>query len=330
MQRSTLNAQRALLKSSKLRCCQDHQIMCKDFHMHFPCSGLMAASAKGGAQSAFGPRDDAFGLPALAIFATVKTPLHLPSITCLGPTAAAIARVELDDCRADAQTLAGHHVIGFGVVAAVAQEAVDLQVPCCGQHRRLEQREVVAGSHAGQRRDNEMALGVADEGELGELGNSIASISITQALGIMRRPHRGFQTRGIDRRLGARLDQAIRFSIRDDRAQQAVKAPFFARRLRAWKRVVGCGIFRNSSASRRSDQSARSATMPRSSVLRNCSKASIARSWCWVKSFLENLDEYAGIASAEICRAFLANATGERVATRRFLVVSITIDTLDV
>src|ERR1700677_54502 len=299
--------------------------MGKDFHMHFSCSGLIAASAKGGAQSAFGSRDDALGLPALAIFTTVKTPLHLPSVTGLGPATAAVARIELDDRRANAQALAGHHMIGFGVVTAVAQKPVDLQIPGGRQHRRLEQWEVVTGPNAGQRGDNKMALGVADEGELGELGNSIATISVTQAPGIVRTPHRGFQTRGIDCRLGARLDQAIRFSIGDDRAQQAVKAPFFARRLRAWKRVVGCGIFRSSSASRRSDQSARSATKPRSSVLRNCSRASIARSWCWVKSFLENLDEYAGIALAEICRAFLANATGERVATRRFLVVSIRI-----
>jgi len=48
---------------------------------------MMAASAKSRAQSAFGPRDDAFGLPALAIFTVVKTPLHLTPITCLGPTA---------------------------------------------------------------------------------------------------------------------------------------------------------------------------------------------------------------------------------------------------
>jgi len=301
--------------------------MCKDFHVHFPCSGLMAASAKSGAQSAFDPRDDALGLPALTVFTAVKTPLHLTSITCLGPATAAIARVELDDRRANAKALTGHHVIGFGVVTAIAKKAVDLQIPSRRQQRRFEQREVVAGSHAGHRGCDQMRLVVADDGKLGELWNSIATVSIAPSPGIMRRSHRGFQTRGINCRLGAWLDQAIRFSISEDRAQQAVKVPFFARRFRAWKRVVGCGIFRSFSASRRSDQSARSATRPRSSVLRNCSKASIARSWCWVKSFLENLDEYAGIASAEICRAFLANATGERVATRRFLVVSIRIDT---
>ena len=297
--------------------------MCKDFHVHFSCSGLMGASAKGRAQSAFGSRDDALGLPALPVFSAVKTPLHLTSITCLGPATTAIARIEFDDRRANAKALTGHHMIGFGVVSAVAQKAVDLQVPCCRQHRGFEQGKVIAGSHAGQRRCDQMRSVVTDDGELGELGNSIATASVTQTPRIVRRSHRGFQTRGIDRRLGTRFDQSIGFSICEDRAQQAFKDPFFARRFRAWKRVVGCGIFRNSSASRRSDQSARSATMPRSSVLRNCSSASMARSWCWVKSFLENLDEYAGIALAEICRAFLANATGERVATRRFLVVSI-------
>jgi hypothetical protein len=111
-------------------------------------------------------------------------------------------------------------------------------------------------------------------------------------------------------------------SISEDRAEQAFKSPFFARRWRAWKSVVWCGsfFFLSPNARRRSDQSAKYATMPRSSVLRNCSSARIARSWCWVKSFLEYFDEYAGTAWRATCRAFLANATGERVATRRLAV----------
>src|SRR5450432_3790049 len=116
--------------------------MCKDFHVHFSCSGLMAASAEGRAQSAFGSGDDALGLPALAVFAAVKASLHLTSITCLWPATAAIPRVELDDCRANAKALTGHHMVGFGVVSAVAQKAVDLQVPCRRQHRRFEQGKI--------------------------------------------------------------------------------------------------------------------------------------------------------------------------------------------
>jgi len=42
-----------------------------------------------------------------------------------------------------------------------------------------------------------------------------------------------------------------------------------------------------------------------------------------VKSLREYFDEYAGMASAATCKAFLANATGERVETRRDTVVSI-------
>ena len=38
---------------------------------------------------------------------------------------------------------------------------------------------------------------------------------------------------------------------------------------------------------------------------------------------MEYLDEYAGTAWRETSKAFLANATGERVAARRFGVVSI-------
>jgi hypothetical protein len=67
--------------------------------------------------------------------------------------------------------------------------------------------------------------------------------------------------------------------------------------------------------------------MPRSSALRNCSSASTASSWCWVKSLLENLDEYVGTASAATRRALRASATGERVETRSFVGVSITSST---
>jgi len=58
-------------------------------------------------------------------------------------------------------------------------------------------------------------------------------------------------------------------------------------------------------------------------VFRNCSRTRTASSWCWVKSLREYLPEYAGTASAATPRAFLANATGERVEARVELVVSI-------
>ena len=71
--------------------------MCQNFHMNFSISRLMAASTQGGAQASLGSGDDAFSLPALAVFAAMETPLHLPLITRLGPAAAAVAWVELDD-----------------------------------------------------------------------------------------------------------------------------------------------------------------------------------------------------------------------------------------
>ena len=56
--------------------------------------------------------------------------------------------------------------------------------------------------------------------------------------------------------------------------------------------------------------------MPRSSVRKNCSRTSTAKSWCCVKSRFEYLEAYAGIAREETAKAFLTNATGERVARR--------------
>lgn len=230
--------------------------------------------------------------------------------------------VEIDDGRADAQAFASHTMVGFGVVAGIGQEAVDFQIPARLKHRRLKKFHVVAGSNARQSRGDQMGLGVTDDRQLGEFSFAVSPVAVAEATGVMRRTKGCFQARGIDGRLGIGIDQSSITSICEDRAEQAFKTPFFARRLRAWNRVVGWGTFLSPKASRRSEKSAKSAMIPRSSVLKNCSRTRMASSWCWVKSLFENFDEYAGIALEATCRAFLANATGDRVDTRRSGVVS--------
>src|SRR5436190_4894737 len=290
--------------------------MREDFHVTLALAGRVGAAAEGRAQAAFEPREDTLGLGPLGVLLAVEAAFHLAAIEGLGPAAAA-AGVELDDRGADAQALAGQPVVGLGVEAAVAQQPVDVQVPRRLDQRRLQERAVVRRPHRRQGRGDQVAPGIADHGELGELAEAVAAVAVAEAAGVVGRADAGLQAGRVDRRLGLAADQPRRSSIVEDRLRQAAKDPFFARRWRAWNSVVGCGTFVRPKAARRSDQSLSNATMPRSSVLKNCSSARMASSWCCVKSCLEYLDEYAGIASAATSRAFLTNATGERVATRR-------------
>ena len=293
--------------------------MCQDFQMAFPLARFVAAATQGRTESAFEPREDAFGLPALAELPAMKAADHLSSIALFGPLARASA-IQGDHRRADAQMFSGHAVVGFGIIAAVAQQAVDVQIPACRQHRRRKERRVVTGSDASGGGGDQMRGVVADDRELGMLGMAVTAVSVAFAAGVMGRTQRRRQAGGIDAGLGLVFNQSRLMSILEDRAQQALKAPFFASLRRAWNSVVWCGSFLSSSVWRRSERSSNNATMPRSSVLKNCSRAKTANNWCWVKSFLEYFEEYAGIAARATRRAVLANATGERVETRRVMV----------
>ena len=263
--------------------------------MAFPFTRVIAASSQRGAKPAFESRENALGLPAVSVLAAVEPTHHLSSVKLLGPFPRA-ASIQSDHGRADAQPLAGHLMIGLGVIPAVSQHPVDIQVPTGLKHRRPEQGRVVRRPDSRDGGGNQMSGGMTDDRELGMLAVSIASVSVTEPSGVVCRTDRGREAGGIDRRFGLLLDQARFVSILEDRSEQEFKTPFFASLRRAWKRVVWCGSFFSSKVWHRLGQSQRYATRPRSSVLRNCSNARRATNWCWVKSFLENLDAYAGTA----------------------------------
>jgi hypothetical protein len=293
--------------------------MRQDFVMRFSISRFIAAAPQRRAKPAFQPREDTFRLPTVSVLAAVEATNHLSAVMLLGPFARA-ASIEGNDRRTDPQSLSGHAVIGFGVVSTVGQQAIDLQIPTRLEQCGREQGRIVGRPHPRDSRSDEMRSRVTDDREFGMLAVTVAPVSIAPATGVVCRTDRGRQTGRVDGSFGLLFDQTRLVSIVEDRTQQAFKAPFFASLRRAWKSVVGCGSFLSSRVCRKSDQSSRYATMPRSSVLRNCSKAKIASNWCWVKSLFEYLDEYAGIAWQATERAILAKATGERVATRRLMV----------
>src|SRR5688572_28622828 len=110
--------------------------MRKDPQVTFTLSGCITAAAQGCAQPALDSRDNAFGLRALAIPAAMEPSGHLPAIHALGqaPASAGVlaqasTTIELDHAGADAKSLPGDAMVGFGVVAGVGQHAIDLQVP---------------------------------------------------------------------------------------------------------------------------------------------------------------------------------------------------------
>lgn len=291
--------------------------MSQYLHITFTFSGAIASTAKGRSQATLKPGDDALDLPALPIFASMETLSHLPPEPLLGP-AACTSAIQIDDGRANSQAFPSHLVVGLRIVSAACQQAVDLQIPACLEQGFRKQRCIVTGSHRGQSRGDQMAGGVANQRQLRELPVAVTAVAIASAASVMGGTNGRLQPGGVDSRLGVGVDQSTPLSIHEDRSEQVLKAPFFASRWRAWKRVVWCGILVSPKMFFRSNRSHRSTTIPRSSVLKNCSKARIAMSWCWVKSFFEYLDEYAGMAWRATSTAFLTNATGERVATRRW------------
>jgi hypothetical protein len=294
--------------------------MGQDFHMTIPFLGCVASATQGRSQSPLDPRDYALDLPTLAIDDFEKSAVHLPTVFGLGPlsrsnlvTRSATPAIQIDHAGANAQRLSRQNMIMLGVIAAVGQQAVDVQMPDRLEQRFLEQRRILAGTDAQEGRRNKMACGMTNQRDFRPFSHAIAR---AQPPGKMRGAGRGFKPRGIDGGLRFFVDQFQRMGIGEDRTQQGIEPLFLASRCWAWNKVVKCGTFLMPSTFRSSGRSLSNSTMPRSSVLKNCLRTSMASNWCWVNSFLENLEAYAGMVWEAICRAFLANANGERVVRR--------------
>jgi len=187
-----------------------------------------------GTQQAFVTRESAFGLPALAILAAVKTPLHLPPILGLGPLAALAAAVDGDDGRANSQFLAAEAVVGFTIKGGVAQDPVPGNEQRGLLHGGSKLGRIVAGPGADGGRSQEMAAGVTDDRQLGpRAGRVLFAGAGEEIAGSVL----AIQARGIDGRFGPLIDQAAVLGAHGGHDEEENGLPFFKSRGKALQSV---------------------------------------------------------------------------------------------
>src|SRR5579859_5828497 len=97
--------------------------MGKYLQIALPLTRFVAVATQCRTETTLQSGNHTFHLPALTILAAVEPPSHLSAVALAGPTASA-AGVERDHCRADAQVLASHAVVGLRVIAGISQQAV--------------------------------------------------------------------------------------------------------------------------------------------------------------------------------------------------------------
>ena len=204
--------------------------------------GLLRFSPQGGPQQPLVSGEGTLRLPALPVDPPVATaarllaeaPDHLPPVARLGPLAPPLAAVERDDGGAHAQVLPGEAVVLFAVEGRVAQHAV----PADDQGRLLqhgpELRGVVTGADGDGGSGEEMAAGVAGDGELDEGVGALrgAGADIEVAGGVP-----ALQAGGVDGRLGLGPDQAALLGARGGLEEEQDELPFFNSRCSALHRV---------------------------------------------------------------------------------------------
>src|SRR3981189_1705729 len=94
----------------------NHQIVSEHLEEGLTAAAGMGAARQAGAQAPLDLRDRAFRLPALAVFAAVKTPLHRAAVAARGPFASGPPPVEFDDRAANAQALARQGMVVLPVI----------------------------------------------------------------------------------------------------------------------------------------------------------------------------------------------------------------------
>lgn len=149
--------------------------MSQDTKLALPLPGRIRPGTEGTAQPPLVPAEGGFGLPPLAVHPLVPAPLgllaepldHLPPICGFRPLPALPARVERDHGGPDIEFLPGIPVVILGIERGVGQHPV----PGDDQGRlgqdRGELRGVVGRAGGDRRPGEEVAPGVAGDGELG-------------------------------------------------------------------------------------------------------------------------------------------------------------------
>jgi len=193
---------------------------------------------QGRAEQPLVPREGALRLPALPVDAPVpaapwllaEAPDHLAAVARLGPLAPAVAPVQRDHRRADAQILPAKAVALLTVECRVAEHPVVTDRQGSLGHDRAELRRVVGGAEADPRRREEVAGRLAGDRQLRPQAGVVPAVSTLEEVtgGVP-----ALQAGGIDggRRPGA--DQAVRLCVRGGAVEEQDEFPFFKSRLAA-------------------------------------------------------------------------------------------------
>jgi hypothetical protein len=195
----------------------------------FPLAGGIRPRPQGTAESALVAADGGLDLPPLAIHPAMPTALRL-----LAEPLDHLAAVERDDGGPHPEILAGVTVVFFGVERGVGQHPVPVQDRGrLGQHR-AELRGVVGGAGRDRRPDQEVAAGIASDGELGpQAGRVLATGTFEE----VARGVAALQTRTVDRGGRLRADPATLGCGRGGADEEAQDLPFFSSREAATQSV---------------------------------------------------------------------------------------------
>ena len=185
------------------------------------------ATPQGRCESSFESRNRTFDLHPLAILDFWKTAVHLTSVFCLGPASPA-SLVEVNDRAADAENLAGEHMVVFGIIAGIRQKPVDNNSLAGALQDRAEQRGVVARPVADNRVDQEMCRAVAGQRQFGPATKRVAFLP--GSVGIVRRSVPRLHACGIDARFLFYTDNRLLPGVVENRIEQPVEQTFFRRR----------------------------------------------------------------------------------------------------
>ena len=135
----------------------------------------------------------------------------------------------------DAQLFPAHAVMVLDIIGAVAEQSMNGQVSCGLGHGWNEVRTILTGSGAGLQRGDQMSRMMGHECQLGIAAVLLHPACPSQkvATNVMT-----FQTRRVDRGLGALVDQAATLGNPEKNGQQSLEGPFFKSRSCAFWSVV--------------------------------------------------------------------------------------------
>jgi hypothetical protein len=229
------------------------------------------AGAQRRAQQPLLPREAALHLPPLAVDAAVlrptrfatEPPHHLPPIRRLRPLPARVPPVQGEDRRADPQPLTGQGVVVLGVEGGVAQERVQRAAAAGGPHCRPELRRVLTRAAADVRREEQVAAGLQDRGQLGPGALPTPLVGPLRPPGEVAADVPGLEPGGVDGRPGLGGDQAARPRLGDGLPEEGIDPLFSSSRAAAFWIVEWSGTVVRPRASRNSAHSRRICSRPR-------------------------------------------------------------------